>query len=177
MREKGYRVGLVQEEEYELFLKKKETIESLNERVSRWIANPTKEHNDRLRAMGTSPLKQATSLREILKRPEISFSDLIRFDAELSHFNREARDQVEIQVKYEGYLMRQLEQIERFKRLENLKIPEDMDFQSIIGLSTEVKEKLSKMRPISIGQASRISGITPAAISVLIVNLKKLGCI
>jgi len=177
LREKGYRVGLVQEEEYELFLKKKETIESLNERVSRWIANPTKEHNDRLRAMGTSPVKQATSLREILKRPEISFSALIRFDAELSHFNREARDQVEIQVKYEGYLMRQLEQIERFKRLENLKIPEDMDFQSIIGLSTEVKEKLSKMRPISIGQASRISGITPAAISVLIVNLKKLGCI
>jgi tRNA uridine 5-carboxymethylaminomethyl modification enzyme len=73
--------------------------------------------------------------------------------------------------------MRQQEQIERFKRLENLKIPEDMDFQSIIGLSTEVKEKLSKMRPISIGQASRISGVTPAATSILIVNLKKLGCI
>ncbi len=177
LREKGYRVGLVQEEEYELFLKKKETMEGLNERVSRWIANPTEENNDRLRAMGTSPVKQATSLREILKRPELSFSDLIRFDAELAHFDREVRDQVEIQVKYEGYLMRQQEQIERFKRLENLKIPEDMDFQSIIGFSTEVKEKLSKMRPISIGQASRISGITPAAISVLIVNLKKLGCI
>ena len=177
LREKGYRVGLVQEEEYELFLKKKETMEGLNERVSRWIANPTKGINDRLRAMGTSPVKQATSLREILKRPELSFSDLIRFDAGLSHFDREVRDQVEIQVKYEGYLMRQQEQIERFKRFENLKIPEDMNFHSIIGLSTEVKEKLSKMRPISIGQASRISGITPAAISVLIVNLKKLGCI
>ncbi len=177
LREKGYRVGLVQEEEYELFLKKKETMEGLNERVSRWIANPTKGINDRLRAMGTSPVKQATSLREILKRPELSFSDLIRFDADLSHFDREVRDQVEIQVKYEGYLMRQQEQIERFKRFENLKIPGDMDFHSIIGLSTEVKEKLSKMRPISIGQASRISGITPAAISVLIVNLKKLGCI
>ena len=177
LREKGYRVGLVQEEEYELFLKKKETMEGLNERVSRWIANPTKGINDRLRAMGTSPVKQATSLREILKRPELSFSDLIRFDADLSHFDREVRDQVEIQVKYEGYLMRQQEQIERFKRFENLKIPEDMNFHSIIGLSTEVKEKLSKMRPISIGQASRISGITPAAISVLLVNLKKLGCI
>ncbi len=177
LREKGYRVGLVQKEEYELFLKKKETMEGLNERVSRWIANPTKGINDRLRAMGTSPVKQATSLREILKRPELSFSDLIRFDADLSHFDREVRDQVEIQIKYEGYLMRQQEQIERFKRFENLKIPEDMNFHSIIGLSTEVKEKLSKMRPISIGQASRISGITPAAISVLIVNLKKLGCI
>jgi tRNA uridine 5-carboxymethylaminomethyl modification enzyme len=73
--------------------------------------------------------------------------------------------------------MRQQEQVERFKRLENLKIPEDMDFQSIIGLSTEVREKLSRMKPISIGQASRISGVTPAAISILVVNLKKLGCI
>jgi tRNA uridine 5-carboxymethylaminomethyl modification enzyme len=177
LREKGYRVGLVGEEEYGLFLKKKEAIESLTERVSRWIVNPTKENNDRLRAMGTSPVKRATSLREILKRPEVSFLDLFQCYADLSDFDREARDQVEIQIKYEGYLMRQREQIERFKRLEHLRIPEDMDFQSITGLSTEVKEKLYKMRPISIGQASRISGVTPAAISILIVNLKKLGCI
>jgi tRNA uridine 5-carboxymethylaminomethyl modification enzyme len=177
LREQGYRFGLVQEKEYELFLKKKQSIESLAERVSRWIVNPTKENNDKLRAMGTSPVKQATSLREILKRPEVSFFDLFQCDAGLSDFDREARDQVEVQIKYEGYLMRQQEQIERFKRLENLKIPEDMDFQSILGLSNEVKEKLCKMRPISIGQASRISGITPAAISILIVNLKKLGCI
>ncbi len=177
LREKGYRVGLVLEEEYEHFLEKKASIKSLRERVSRWIVNPTKGNNDRLRAMGISPVKGATSLREILKRPEVSFSDLLQFDADLSNFDREARGQVEIQIKYEGYLKRQHEQIERFKRLENLKIPEDMDFQSIIGLSTEVKEKLSKLRPISIGQASRISGVTPAAISILIVNLKKLGCI
>jgi tRNA uridine 5-carboxymethylaminomethyl modification enzyme len=177
LREKGYQVGLVPEGEYELFLKKKETIERLTKRASQWIVNPTKRNSDRLRAMGTSPVKRATSLREILKRPEVSFSDLIQFDSGLSDFDREARDQVEIQIKYEGYLMRQQEQIERFKRLENLKIPEDMDFQSIIGLSTEVKEKLSKLRPISIGQASRISGVTPAAISILIVNLKKLGYI
>jgi tRNA uridine 5-carboxymethylaminomethyl modification enzyme len=177
LREKGYRVGLVGEKEYELFLKKKEAIESLTELVSRWIVNPTRENNDRLRAMGTSPVKRATSLREILKRPEVSFLDLFQCYADLSDFDREARDQVEIQIKYEGYLMRQREQIERFKRLENLRIPEDMDFQSITGLSTEVKEKLCTMRPISIGQASRISGVTPAAISILIVNLKKLGCI
>ncbi len=177
LREEGYGVGLVGEKEYELFLKKKEAIESLAERVSRWIVNPTKENNDKLRAMGTSPVKRATSLREILKRPEVSFLDLFQCDAGLSDFDQEARGQVEIQTKYEGYLTRQQEQIERFKRLENAKIPEDMDFQSIIGLSTEVREKLSKMRPISIGQASRISGVTPAAISILIVNLKKLGCI
>ena len=176
LREEGYRVGLVQERDYELFLKKKEAIESLTEKLSRWIVNPNGGNNDRLQTMGTSPVKQATSLREILKRPEVSFSDLLQFDADLSDFDREVRDQVEIQFKYEGYLKRQQEQIERFKRLENLKIPEDIDFQSIIGLSTEVKEKLSTLRPISIGQASRISGVTPAAISILIINLKKLGC-
>jgi tRNA uridine 5-carboxymethylaminomethyl modification enzyme len=127
--------------------------------------------------MGTTPVKRTISLREILKRPGVDFSALIQFEAELSDFDREVRDQVQIQIKYEGYLKRQQEQIERFKRLEKLRIPEGIDFQSIIGLSTEVKEKLSTLRPISIGQASRISGITPAAISILIVNLKKLGVI
>jgi tRNA uridine 5-carboxymethylaminomethyl modification enzyme len=175
LREKGYRVGLVPEREYELFLKKMEAIESLTKRVSRRIVNPTKENNEKLHAMGTSPVRRPTSLQEILKRPGVSLSELVQFDADLSDFDREAREQVEIQTKYEGYLKRQQEQIERFKRLENLKLPEDMDFQSITGLSTEVREKLSTLRPISIGQASRISGITPAAISILIVNLKKLG--
>ncbi len=176
LREKGYQVGLVSEGEYEGFLRKEEAIERLTERVSRWTVNPTKANNETLQAMGTSPVRRATSLREILKRPGVSFPDLFQFDADLSGFDGEVRDQVEIQVKYEGYLIRQQEQIERFKRLENLRIPEDMDFQSIIGLSTEVREKLSQLRPISIGQATRISGITPAAISILIVNLKKLGC-
>jgi len=177
LREKGYHVGLIQGKEYEHFLRKKEAIERLGERVSQWIVNPTRANNDALRAMGTTPVKRATSLKEILKRPGVDFSDLIQFDAELSDFDREVRDQVQTQIKYEGYLKRQQEQIERFKRLEKLRIPEDMDFQSIIGLSTEVKEKLSTLRPVSIGQASRISGITPAAISILIVNLKKLGVI
>ncbi|MCK5553335.1 MAG: tRNA uridine-5-carboxymethylaminomethyl(34) synthesis enzyme MnmG, partial [Deltaproteobacteria bacterium] len=175
LREKGYRVGLVLEREYELFLKKRKAIESLTKRVSQWIINPTKENNDKLHAMGTSPVRRPTSLQEILKRPGVSFSELLQFDADLSDFDREAREQVEIHAKYEGYLKRQQEQVERFKKLENLKIPEDMDLQSITGLSAEVREKLSTLRPISIGQASRISGITPAAVSILIVNLKKLG--
>jgi tRNA uridine 5-carboxymethylaminomethyl modification enzyme len=176
LREKGYQVGLVPEREYEAFLRKEEAIERLTERVSQWTINPTKANNETLRAIGTSTVRRATTLREILKRPGVSLRDLLQFDADLSEFEREALDQVEIQVKYEGYLIRQKEQIERFKRLEHLRIPEDMDFQSIIGLSTEVREKLSQLRPISIGQATRISGITPAAISILIVNLKKLGC-
>jgi len=177
LREKGYRAGLIGEEEYGHFLKKQEAIEWLTDKVSRYIVNPTGENNDMFRAMGTSPIRQATSLKEILRRPEVSFSNLHWCNGDLSEVDRAVLDQVEIQVKYEGYLRRQQEQIERFKRLEELRIPENMDFESIIGLSTEVKEKLSKMRPISIGQASRISGITPAAISILIVNLKKLGCI
>jgi tRNA uridine 5-carboxymethylaminomethyl modification enzyme len=177
LREKGYHVGLVPGKEYEDFLRKKEAIERLRERTSQWVVNPTRANNDALRAMGTTPVKRTTSLREILKRPGVDFSALSQFDAELSDFDREVRDQVQIQIKYEGYLKRQQEQIDRFKRLEKLRIPEDMDFQAIIGLSTEVKEKLSTLRPISIGQASRISGITPAAISILIVNLKKLGVI
>ena len=177
LREKGYHVGLVPGEEYEDFLRKKEAIERLRERTSQWVVNPTRANNDALRAMGTTPVKRTTSLREILKRPGVDFSALSQFDAELSDFDREVQDQVQTQIKYEGYLKRQQEQIERFERLEKLRIPEGMDFQSIIGLSTEVKEKLSTLRPISIGQASRISGITPAAISILIVNLKKLGVI
>jgi tRNA uridine 5-carboxymethylaminomethyl modification enzyme len=177
LREKGYHVGLVPGKEYEDFLRKKGAIERLRERTSQWVVNPTRANNDALRAMGTTPVKRTTSLREILKRPGVDFSALSQFDAELSDFDREVRDQVQIQIKYEGYLKRQQEQIDRFKRLEKLRIPEDMDFQAIIGLSTEVKEKLSTLRPISIGQASRISGITPAAISILIVNLKKLGVI
>jgi len=177
LREKGYRAGLIGEEEYGHFLKKQEAIEWLTDKVSRYIVNPTGENNDMFRAMGTSPIRQATSLKEILRRPEVSFSNLHWCNGDLSEVDRAVLDQVEIQVKYEGYLRRQQEQIERFKRLEELRIPENMDFESIIGLSTEVREKLSKMRPISIGQASRISGITPAAISILIVNLKKLGCI
>lgn len=177
LREKGYHIGLVPREEYEDFLRKKEAIERLRERTSQRIVNPTRGNNDALRAMGTTPVRRTISLREILKRPGVDFSALDQFDAELAGYDRGVRDQVQIQIKYEGYLKRQQEQIERFKRLEKLIIPGDMDFQSIIGLSTEVKEKLSTLRPISIGQASRISGITPAAISILIVNLKKLGVI
>jgi tRNA uridine 5-carboxymethylaminomethyl modification enzyme len=147
LREKGYRVGLVQDGEYERFVEKKEAIGRLTERVSGVILTPTKENNDRLRAMGTSPVKRATSLKEILRRPEVSFLDLNQCDTGLLDCGEEVQDQVEIQIKYEGYLMRQQEQIEKFKRLENLRIPDDMDFQSITGLSTEVKEKLLRRSP------------------------------
>jgi tRNA uridine 5-carboxymethylaminomethyl modification enzyme len=120
-------------------------------------------------------LKKEVSLQEILKRPEIHYPRLFSFDRDLEAFPGEVWEQVEIQVKFDGYIKRQMEQIERFKRLEEVCFPDDFNFQSVIGLSTEVMEKLIKIRPLSLGQASRISGVTPAAISILMINLKKQG--
>ena len=120
-------------------------------------------------------MKKDVSLRELLKRPEIHFQHLLAFEPNLGNTPKEVREQVEIDVKYDGYAKRQLEQIERFKKLEDVRFPEDFDFGSLTGLTTEVKEKLIKIRPFSLGQASRISGVTPAAISILMVNLKKQG--
>ena len=175
LREKGYEVGLVKEKDYRIFLEKKVTIEKTLHRIKDMRVNPTKEHNEILHQWGSAPLKKDSSLQEILKRPEIHFKHLFVFDRTLENLPESVQDQTEIQVKYEGYIKRQLEQIERFKRLEEVNFPEGFDFSSVIGLSTEVMEKLEKIKPYSLGQASRISGVTPAAISILLVNLKKQG--
>jgi tRNA uridine 5-carboxymethylaminomethyl modification enzyme len=175
LREKGYEVGLVKEEDYRIFFEKKVAIEKALSRISEARINPTKENNEILHQWGSSPLKKDSSLQEILKRPEIRLKHLFAFDRSLEGLSESVQDQVEIQVKYDGYVRRQMEQIERFKRLEEVSFSEDFDFTSVIGLSTEVMEKLKKIRPYSLGQASRISGITPAAISILMVNLKKQG--
>ena len=175
LREMGYEVGLVKRGEYQIFLEKKKAIEQTLSRISEAKINPTSENNEILRRLGSTPLKKETSLQELLKRPEIHHPHLIAFDRDLEDLPKESWEQVEIQVKYDGYIKRQMEQIERFRRLEEVSFPEHFDFKSVIGLSTEVMEKLTKIRPISLGQASRISGITPAAISILMVNLKKQG--
>jgi tRNA uridine 5-carboxymethylaminomethyl modification enzyme len=175
LREMGYEVGLVKEEEYRIFLEKKKAIEQTLSRISEAKINPTRENNEIVHRLGSTPLKKETSLQELLKRPEIHHPHLIAFDRDLENLPKESWEQVEIQVKYDGYIKRQMEQIERFKRLEEVGFPENFDFKSVIGLSTEVMEKLTKIRPISLGQASRISGVTPAAISILMVNLKKQG--
>jgi tRNA uridine 5-carboxymethylaminomethyl modification enzyme len=175
LREKGYEVGLLKEEEYRIFLEKKAAVEKTFVKISNAKINPTKENNDILHQWGSTPLKKETSLQELLRRPEIHYPQLSAFDRDLEGPSKEVWEQVEIQVKYDGYVKRQMEQIERFKRLEEVNFPGDFDFRSVIGLSTEVMEKLTKIRPISLGQASRISGITPAAISILMVNLKKQG--
>lgn len=175
LREKGCQVGLVKEDDFRIFLEKKSTIEKTLLRISESKVTPTRENNETLHRWGCSPLKKESSLRELLKRPEIHFEHLLEFDPELKILKKEASEQVEIQVKYDGYIKRQMELIERFKKLEEVNFPENFDFHSIIGLTTEVSEKLIKIRPISLGQASRISGVTPAALSILMINLKKQG--
>jgi tRNA uridine 5-carboxymethylaminomethyl modification enzyme len=175
LREKGYEVGLVKEKDYQILLEKKTSIEKALSRISSLRINPTNENNEILHQWGSATLKKDSSLQEILKRPEIHFKHLLEFDRSLESFPKSIQEQVEIQVKYDGYIKRQMEQIERFRRLEDVSFPEEFDFSSVVGLTTEVMEKLKKIKPHSLGQASRISGVTPAAISILMVNLKKQG--
>ncbi|HSB07817.1 MAG TPA: tRNA uridine-5-carboxymethylaminomethyl(34) synthesis enzyme MnmG [Thermodesulfobacteriota bacterium] len=175
LREKGYQVGLVKETDYQPFKEKRLSIQKILSKLLQIRINPTMEKNETLQHLGSGALKKDISLQELLRRPEIRFEHLSVFDQDLRSVPKEVREQVEIQVKYEGYIKRQMEQIERFQKLEEVNFPSDFDFGSVIGLSTEVMEKLKKIRPYSLGQASRISGITPAAISILMVNLKKQG--
>jgi tRNA uridine 5-carboxymethylaminomethyl modification enzyme len=177
LREKGYEAGLVKEEDYQSFLRKKTAIEETLSKISTARVNPTKGNSEILLQWGTTALKKDVSLQEILRRPEIRFKHLFDFDRDLESLPKSIQEQAEIQVKYEGYIKRQMEQIQRSKRLEEVAFPEGFDFGSILGLTTEVMEKLKKIKPYSLGQASRISGVTPAAISILMVNLKRQGCL
>jgi tRNA uridine 5-carboxymethylaminomethyl modification enzyme len=177
LKEKGYEAGLVRKEDYQVFLDKKTAIGQTLCRISEVRVNPTKENNEILLRWKSAPLKKDSPLREILKRPEIHFNCLFSFDPSLADLPSSVLEQAEIQVKYEGYMRRQAEEIERSRKLEEIRFPREFDFGSILGLSAEVMEKLKKIRPHSLGQASRISGVTPAAISILMVNLKRRGCL
>ena len=175
LRERGAKLGLVDSRDYRSFLTKKSAIDRTLSEVSTIRVTPTKNNNEILKQWKSEPLKKDVFLQDLLKRPEINFEHLFAFDPELRRLPREVQEQVEIQVKYDGYVKRQLEQIERFRKLEEVTFPRNFDFASVTGLSTEVMEKLARIRPHSLGQASRISGVTPAAISILMVNLKKQG--
>lgn len=178
LQEKAYRLGLVSDKEYDRFRAKIKAIEGEIERLEAKKINPDKATNERLLEIESSPLNNVLSLEELLRRPEISYEDLKSFDHSTTpRLSRDEARQVEIQIKYKGYIERQREQIEKFRKMERLRIPRDLDFQDIPGLSNEVREKLLKTRPLSLGQASRISGVTPAAISILTVYMKKLGYI
>jgi tRNA uridine 5-carboxymethylaminomethyl modification enzyme len=173
--DKGRSLGLVSDQDYIAFNKKRNRIQTVLERLEKITLYPSPGENDRMKAMGTTPIKNPMTLRELLRRPEISFRDLAKFDPECACTAEEVAEQVEIQVKYAGYIQRQEEQVVRLRKLEEMKLPPGMDYNHILGLSAEVKEKLNKVKPLSIAQASRISGITPAALSILMVYLKKVS--
>ena len=174
LREKGRTVGLVNDVDYSEFIAKKEKIRREFEIIDKKILYPTPETNERLKELGNSPIKKPTSLRELLQRPEISYSELSSFHTGSEDVEAGVAEEVETQVKYAGYIKRQEEQVTRLRKLEGLKLPPDLNYKSIPGLTKEIIEKLQTIKPFSLGQASRISGITPAAISILMIYLKKI---
>ena len=175
LREKGRAIGLVNDQDYSQFLIKRKNIHHEFERLANKIVNPKAGINDRLKELGSTPAKNPLSLAELLRRPEISYKELAFFDEACVHTDGDVAEQVEIQIKYQGYIQRQEEQIARLQKLEHMRLPPEIDYRSIPCLTAEVREKLERVKPVSLGQASRISGITPAAISILMVYLKKIG--
>ncbi|MFH1675043.1 MAG: tRNA uridine-5-carboxymethylaminomethyl(34) synthesis enzyme MnmG [Pseudomonadota bacterium] len=173
LRETGYSLGLVSDRVYRRYLNKKEAIEQLLNLLSNIQLTPTPAINEKLCALGFHPVTQPTFLADLLKRPGVNLTNLEVFEQRIAEVEQSVAEQVEIQIKYEGYIKRQSEQVERFKKLEHTIISEDFDYSKVPSLSNEVKEKLAAIRPTSIGQASRISGITPAAVSILQIFLKK----
>ncbi|HOA54552.1 MAG: tRNA uridine-5-carboxymethylaminomethyl(34) synthesis enzyme MnmG [Bacillota bacterium] len=176
--EKGYKIGLISEERYRRFIDKKQKIEEEIKRLeSTWLP-PVDEVNDFLESAGSTRIKSGTSLAELLRRPEITYRALEAIDHQRPESLRSGSrkydpvaEQVEISVKYAGYIKRQMVQVEQYKKMERKKIPVDINYEEIHGLRLEARQKLSEMRPESVGQASRISGVSPADISVLLIYL------
>ena len=172
LREKGHEVGLVPEALYKSFLAKKELIDSELERLCRERLTPSAAGEELLQEWDLVGIQNAISYEQLLRRPDFTCRDLSRVYPEIMALPEQVREQLEIQIKYKGYIQRQLEQVERSARLETSKIPDDMDYGTISGLSTEVREKLARFRPDTLGQASRIPGVTPAGITILSIALK-----
>lgn len=171
--ETGYRIGLATQDGYRRMEEKKRKISDLVSLLENRRLSPTAETNHRLISFGSATLRSQITFAQLLRRPEISFSDLNCLDPELAEVPSALALQVEVEIKYQGYVQRQLEGVNRFQKMEQVRLPEDLDYSVISGLSREVREKLIRIRPRSLGQASRISGITPAALSLLAVHLKK----
>lgn len=170
----GYRVGLISEKRYNEFKNKKEMIEEEINRLKKTTIKPTDEVNQLLRKFNSSSIDTGVKLADLLKRTEITYEILQPIDIEREDLPNEVKEEVEIQIKYEGYIKLQEEQVEKFKKLENKVIPEKIRYDEIKGLRLEARQKLDKVKPISVGQASRISGVSPADISVLLVYLEQM---
>ncbi len=171
--EKGYRLGLISEKQYVAFQEKKALIKEERERLKLVWIKPETEINEILKKRGTPELDQPANLEQLLKRPELSYGDIKAMNRHKPELPKAVEQQVEVQCKYEGYIRRQIEQVEKFKKLEQKRISEDFNYEEVQGLSNELRERLQEVRPVSLGQASRIAGITPAAISILAIWLEK----
>ncbi|API92216.1 MULTISPECIES: tRNA uridine-5-carboxymethylaminomethyl(34) synthesis enzyme MnmG [Virgibacillus] len=173
MTELGYKLGLISEERYAAFTEKYRLVEEEKKRLQKLVIKPSTEVNACLETAGASPMKEAVKAYDLLKRPELSYdllAPIIDADPSLPH---EVTEQVGIQIKYEGYIKKANDQVARMLKMEEKKIPEDIDYDAISGIATEAKEKLKTVRPLSVGQASRISGVNPADISILVVYIEQ----
>ncbi len=170
--EKGYQAGLISEERYRKFLAKKKMIEDEIARVEKTVIGAGKEVQDFLLEMGSTPLKTSATLADLIRRPELDYRMLKQIDKNRTDIPEDVQEEVSINIKYEGYIRRQKKQVEQFKKLETRKIPPSLDYDQVPSLRTEARQKLKKIHPISVGQASRISGVSPADISVLLVYLE-----
>ena len=172
LREKGYRVGLISEEQYQDILEKERLIKEEIDRVEHVNVGASKQVQELLEQYGSTPLTSGSTLGELIRRPELNYEVLAPIDKNRPELRCDIREQVNINIKYDGYITRQLKQVEQFKKLESKKIPEDMDYDQVKSLRIEAVQKLKLYRPVSIGQASRIAGVSPADVSVLLVYLE-----
>jgi len=175
LRDLGFRLGLVSDEVYRPFCRKRERVDRLMARLEEIKLRPEPSVQEKLRERGSAPIRNITSLAHLLRRSEILFEHLRLFDPELDAVEEIEAEEVETRIKYEGYISRQERQVEKLKHLEGLRLPEDLDYRAVSGLTREAREKLGTVKPFSLGQASRISGVTPAALMAIQVHLKKMG--
>lgn len=169
----GYKVGLISEERYGRFLEKQRHIEEEIARLEKIVLPPSEKVLDFLKAHASTPISTGAKFCDLLKRPELTYADLVTLTGFVPDLTDAEKEEVEILVKYDGYIARQQKQVEQFKKLETRKLPQDLDYESMDGLRLEARQKLTKMRPKSLGQASRISGVSPADISVLLVYMEQ----
>ena len=173
LRRIGYEAGLISDEQINALNDKEEQIRTEIERLKNTYVGPSKELEEIFNSVGSEPITNGMSMADLIKRPELDYDILALIDPERPELREDIRFQVNVQIKYEGYIARQLKQVEAFKKLEKRLIPEDFDYKSVYGLRIEAVQKLDKYRPVSIGQAGRISGVSPADISVLLIALEQ----
>jgi tRNA uridine 5-carboxymethylaminomethyl modification enzyme len=169
----GYKLGMISEQRYSGFVDKKTAIENELIRLRSWMVKPTEEVQSLIREMGGSELKDGIRAADLLRRPEVTYNHIKQIDSIDRNLSSDIEEQVEIQIKYEGYIEKSMQQVDKMKKMENKRIPEYIDYNMITGIATEARQKLTDVRPLSIAQASRISGVNPADISILLVYIEQ----